>query len=283
MTGGNPSGLFIWAFKLSLIGFNSEKFVKKNQLAGESVKIARIADPDTGSAIRAELNEDGLLETNEGTFRPEEVDFLSPVEPDKIICVGLNYADHADETGVEIPERPSLFFKPTSSVIGPGDSIVITEGKRYDPEGEVAIVIGEQCRNVDKGEAWDCILGFTGLNDVTNRDAQDWEQNWVRAKGFDTAAPIGPYILPVEETELPLSFQLSVNGEVRQSSDTSELLFGIPELIEEISSFMTLNEGDIISTGTPKGVGPIEAGDEVSLTIEGVGSLENDVRYRSGV
>lgn len=247
------------------------------------MKIARIADPENGSAIRAKLNEDGLLETNKGTFSPEEVDLLPPVDPDKIICVGLNYANHANETGSEIPERPSLFFKPPSSVIGPDDTIVITEGNRYDPEGEVAIVIGERCRNVDKGEAWSSILGFTGLNDVTNRDAQNWEQNWVRAKGFDTAAPIGPYILPVEETELPLYFQLSVNGEVRQSSDTSELIFGIHELVKEISSFMTLNEGDIISTGTPKGVGPIEAGDEVRLTIEGIGNLENDVRYPSGV
>lgn len=247
------------------------------------MKIARIADPDTGSAIRAKLNEDGLLETNKGIFSPEEVDLLPPVEPGKIICVGLNYADHADETGSEIPERPSFFFKPPSSVVGPGDSIVITEGRRYDPEGEVALVIGNKCRGVDKEEAGRYIQGFTGLNDVTNRDAQNWEQNWVRAKGFDTAAPIGPYILPVEETELPLSFQLSVNGEVRQSSDTSELIFGIHELVEEISSFMTLNEGDIISTGTPKGIGPIEAGDEVSLTIEGIGNLKNDVRYPSRV
>lgn len=247
------------------------------------MKIARIADPDTGSAIRAKLNEDGLLETNKGIFSPEEVDLLPPVEPGKIICVGLNYADHADETGSEIPERPSFFFKPPSSVVGPGDSIVITEGRRYDPEGEVALVIGNKCRSVDKEEAGRYIQGFTGLNDVTNRDAQNWEQNWVRAKGFDTAAPIGPYILPVEETELPLSFQLSVNGEVRQSSDTSELIFGIHELVEEISSFMTLNEGDIISTGTPKGIGPIEAGDEVSLTIEGIGNLKNDVRYPSRV
>ncbi len=243
------------------------------------MKIARLVDPDTGNALQAKLNGDGLLETSRGTFNPEEVDLLPPVEPGKIICVGLNYADHADETDTELPERPALFFKPSSSVIGPGDSIVISEGKRYDPEGEVAVVVGDKCRNVSKQEGLSCIMGFTGLNDVTNRDAQSWEQNWVRAKGFDTAAPIGPYILPVEETELPLSFQLSVNGNIRQSSDTSKLVFGIRELVSEVSSFMTLNEGDIISTGTPKGVGPIEAGDEISLTIEGIGSLENKVTY----
>jgi len=243
------------------------------------VKIARVVDPDTGNALQAKLNEDGLLKTKKGTFDLEEVELLSPVKPGKIICVGLNYADHADETGAELPKRPSLFFKPPSSVVGPDDPIVITKGKRYDPEGEVAIVMGDKCRDVDKDEALNYILGFTGLNDVTNRDAQNWEQNWVRAKGFDTAAPIGPYILPVEEAELPLSFQLSVNGNIRQSSDTSDLIFGIRELVEEISSFMTLNKGDIISTGTPKGVSPIEDGDEVSLTIEGIGSLENDVTY----
>jgi 2-keto-4-pentenoate hydratase/2-oxohepta-3-ene-1,7-dioic acid hydratase in catechol pathway len=243
------------------------------------VKIARVVDPDTGNALQAKLNEDGLLKTKKGTFNLEEVELLPPVKPGKIICVGLNYADHADETGAELPKRPSLFFKPPSSVIGPDDPIVIMKGKRYDPEGEVALVMGDKCRDVEKDEALNYILGFTGLNDVTNRDAQNWEQNWVRAKGFDTAAPIGPYILPVEEAELPLSFQLSVNGNIRQSSDTSDLIFGIRELVAEISSFMTLNKGDIISTGTPKGVSPIEDGDEVSLTIEGIGSLENEVTY----
>ncbi len=243
------------------------------------MKIARLVDPDTGTALQAKLNEDGLLKTKKGTFNLEEVELLPPVKPGKIICVGLNYADHADETGAELPKRPSLFFKPPSSVIGPDDPIVIMKGKRYDPEGEVALVMGDKCRDVEKDEALNYILGFTGLNDVTNRDAQNWEQNWVRAKGFDTAAPIGPYILPVEEAELPLSFQLSVNGNIRQSSDTSDLIFGIRELVAEISSFMTLNKGDIISTGTPKGVSPIEDGDEVSLTIEGIGSLENEVTY----
>jgi len=245
------------------------------------VKIARLVDPETGKELEGKLKDDGLLETKDGNFHPNEVDLLAPADPGKIICVGLNYDDHADETGSEIPKRPSLFFKPPSSVVGPGDSIIITEGNRYDPEGEVAIVIGEQCRNVDKEDVWSCVLGFTGLNDVTNRDAQNWEQNWVRAKGFDTAAPIGPYILPANEAKLPLSFQLSVNGEVRQSSDTSELVFGMRELVSEVSSFMTLQAGDIISTGTPKGIEPIEAGDKVSLKIEGIGSLKNEVKYSS--
>ncbi len=142
----------------------------------------------------------------------------------------------------------------------------------------MAVVIGEKCRNVDRGEALNYVRGFTGLNDVTNREAQEWEQNWVRAKGFDTAAPIGPYVVTPDELELPLSFRLEVNGTIRQTSDTSELIFGIPELIEEISSFMTLHSGDVISTGTPKGVAPVEDGDEIKLVIDGVGVLKNRVK-----
>lgn len=219
-----------------------------------------------------------MIETSQGTFSPDEVDILPPVEPEKIICVGLNYMDHIEETSSDLPERPSLFFKPPSAVIGPGDPIIISEKSRYDPEGEVAVVINEKCRNVDREEALNYVRGFTGLNDVTNREAQEWEQNWVRAKGFDTAAPIGPYLVTSDELELPLSFRLEVNGTVRQTSNTSELIFGIPELIEEISSFMTLNSGDVISTGTPKGVAPIEAGDEVKLDIDGIGALRNPVK-----
>lgn len=242
------------------------------------MKLARIRDSETGKAIRGELTDSETIETSKGDFGPDEVEILPPVKPEKIVCVGLNYMDHIEETGSDLPERPALFFKPPSSVIGPGDPIVISEARRYDPEGEVAVVIGERCRNVDREESLAYVRGFTGLNDVTNRDAQAWERNWVRAKGFDTAAPIGPYIVPPDEVELPLSFRLEVNGTVRQSTDTSELIFGIPELIEEISTFMTLNEGDVISTGTPRGVAPIEPGDEVKLEIDGIGVLENPVK-----
>ena len=242
------------------------------------MKLARIKDPESGKIIRGTVKADSV-ETEYGGFGLDEVELLTPVAPSKIICVGLNYKDHISETGAEAPEDPSFFFKPPSATVAPGNPIKITEDKRYDPEGEVAVVIEKKCRNVKIADAPDYIWGYTGLNDVTNRDAQDWEQNWVRAKGFDTAAPLGPFLVTPDEIDLPISFELEVNGSIRQSSDTSNLIFGLPELISELSSFMTLERGDVISTGTPRGVAPIEQGDEVKLKLDGIGTLENPVQY----
>lgn len=217
------------------------------------------------------------LVTDEGNFTLNEVKFLAPVQPSKIICVGLNYKSHAEETGYEIPESPALFFKPPSAVIGPNDKIKLPTSSRVDYEGEVGVVIGRKCRNVTKREAKEYIWGYTCLNDISDRDAQKWEQNWVRAKGFDTACPLGPVVATPDEIEEPLELELRLNGEVRQKSDTSQLIFSIPELIEEISSFMTLKRGDVISTGTPSGIGPLSTGDRVEVEIKGVGTLVNKV------
>lgn len=244
------------------------------------MKLARIRDPETGRIERGAV-EENKVETESGVFALGEVELLAPVTPGKIICVGLNYRDHITETGSEVPEHPSLFFKPTSAVIGPNAPIRITESERFDPEGEIAVVIGSTCKNSDRSEVGDYIWGYTGLNDVTNRDAQEWEQNWVRAKGFDTSAPLGPFLVTPDEIDLPISFELEVNGNIRQSSDTSNLIFGFADLIAEISSFMTLEKGDVISTGTPEGVAPIKGGDRVKLKIDGIGALENPVEYRS--
>lgn len=243
------------------------------------MKLARIRDPKTGETFRGEVVNEDLIETTNETFSLSQVDILAPVKPAKVICVGLNYRDHIEETGSEAPEHPSLFFKPPTAIINPNEPIIINPENRYDPEGEVAVIIGKKCRNLNREEVFDYIWGFTGLNDVTNRDAQKWEQNWVRAKGFDTAAPTGPFITTPDEIDLPISFQLEVNGEIRQASDTSNMIFDIPDLLEEISSFMTLEKGDIISTGTPMGISPIDKGDNVRLKIEGVGILENTVQY----
>ncbi len=217
------------------------------------------------------------LVTDEGNFTLNEVKFLAPVQPSKVICVGLNYKGHADETGNKIPERPSLFFKPPSAVIGPNDKIKLPSSSRVDYEGEVAVVIGRKCRNVTKSEAKEYIWGYTCLNDVSDRRAQKWEQTWVRAKGFDTSCPLGPVVATPEEIEEPLKLELRLNGEVKQKSDTSQLIFSIPKLIEEISAFMTLKRGDVISTGTPSGIGSLSAGDRVEVEIEGVGILTNEV------
>lgn len=243
------------------------------------MKLARIRDPKTGETFRGKVVNGDSIETPDRTFSLSRVDILAPVKPAKVICVGLNYRDHIEETGSEAPDHPSLFFKPPTAITNPNDPIRITPENRYDPEGEVAVIIGKNCRNLKREEAFDYIWGFTGLNDVTNRDAQKWEQNWVRAKGFDTAAPIGPFIATPDEIDLPISFQLEVNGKIRQASDTSNMIFEIPDLLEEISSFMTLEKGDVISTGTPMGISPIDKGDNVRLKIEGVGILENPVQY----
>ncbi len=240
------------------------------------MKIARFTVPPSDKALQGRVFGE-VIETEADSFPLSEVDLLPPVEPTKIICVGLNYRKHIEETESEPPERPSLFLKPTSAIIGDNDPIRITSEDRFDPEGEIAVVIGKNCYKIQQTNAENYIWGYTGLNDVTNRNAQSWEQNWIRAKGFDTAAPIGPYLVTPEELDKPIQFQLTVNGEVRQSADTSQLIFNASQLIEEISSFMTLNRGDVISTGTPEGIGPIHSGDEIKLEIKGIGTLTNPV------
>jgi len=201
------------------------------------------------------------------------------VEPSKIICVGLNYKEHVKEskTADEPPKEPLLFFKPPSSLIGPGVRIERPEvSERVDYEGELGVVIGRECRNVAKIEAEDYIFGLTCVNDVTARDLQQKDKQWARAKGFDTFCPVGPWVVShLNYSDLLLESFL--NGELRQSGRSSMMIFPIPELISYISMIMTLYPGDLISTGTPSGVGPMESGDRVEVRIEGIGSLVNDV------
>jgi len=212
------------------------------------------------------------------TWPQEAVRLLAPVTPSKIVCLGRNYAAHAEELGHKVPERPLLFFKPPSSVIGPGEAVVLPRSRRVDFEGELAIVIGQRCRNVSVRDAECVICGYTCLNDVTDRAAQGWEVNWVRAKGFDTACPIGPWVVSADELEFPLVLETWVNGVLRQNADTSLLNLGVREIVEEISAVMTLEPGDVIATGTPAGVGPLTAGDTVEVRISGIGGLSNPVR-----
>jgi len=206
------------------------------------------------------------------------VRLAAPVRPGKIICLGRNYADHARELGHTVPEEPLLFFKPPTAVIGPGDPIILPPSSRVDYEGELAVVIGRRCRNVPFERAERVIFGYTCLNDVTDREAQGWEQTWVRAKGFDTSCPIGPWVVTPDELRFPLEVRTHVNGQLRQVGDTSLLHIGVSEIIAAITSFMTLNPGDVIATGTPSGVGPLNSGDIVTVSIGGIGQLENPVR-----
>ncbi len=201
--------------------------------------------------------------------------FLPPVKPSKIICIGLNYVDHAEELNMEIPEEPIIFLKPPSAVIGHEDTIILPKvSRRVDYEGEIAVVIGKRCRNVSRKDAMNYLLGYTCFNDVTARDLQQKDGQWTRAKSFDTFAPLGPYIV----TEIPerLRIRTILNGRVVQSSDTSNLIFDIPTLIEFISSIMTLERGDVIATGTPAGVGMLKKGDVVEVEVEGL-TLRNYV------
>jgi len=205
--------------------------------------------------------------------------------PPKIIALGLNYASHAKESGREPPEEPVIFCKASTAVVGPEDKIVIDpEIGRVDPEVELAVVIGKRAKDVSQNEAGDFIAGYTILNDVSARKMQsdDFELRnpWFRSKSLDTFCPIGPCIvLPDEISPLDeLDLELKVNGETRQKSNTNQLIFNVPQLIEYISGLMTLEPGDIISTGTPEGIAPVQPGDVVEATVEKIGTLTNYVR-----
>ncbi len=241
------------------------------------MKIARFTHD--GIVMTGELREDKIIgmigESCGKEYRRDEARLIAPCSPTKVVAVGLNYRDHAEELDMDVPETPLLFMKPSTSVIGRGESIVIPEAsKRVDYEAELAVVIGKTARHVPAADAHDVILGYTCLNDVTARDLQSRDGQWTRAKGFDTFCPIGPWI----ETELDpsdLSIELLLNGEVKQKSRTSELIFSPAELVEFISGVMTLLPGDVIATGTTSGIGLMTDGDEVEVRIEGIGSLVN--------
>ncbi|WP_321429009.1 fumarylacetoacetate hydrolase family protein [uncultured Methanolobus sp.] len=225
---------------------------------------------------------DGKVASVEGSFMEcelSDLEILPPSTPSKVVCVGLNYHDHAKELGLSVPDEPILFIKPPSSVIGQHGKIMCPKtSKRVDYEAELAIVIGKRCKNITYGRAYDVIAGFTCFNDVTARDLQQKDGQWTRSKSFDTFAPVGPFVVPVEDfNPEDASIVTRVNGEVMQDSNISNLIFDIPYLLEFISGIMTLEVGDIIATGTPPGVGELHPGDVVEVEIEGIGTLVNEV------
>jgi 2-keto-4-pentenoate hydratase/2-oxohepta-3-ene-1,7-dioic acid hydratase in catechol pathway len=206
---------------------------------------------------------------------------LAPVTPSKIVAVGLNYKDHAAEQNKPLPAEPMIFIKPSTSIVGPDDPIVIPEGiGRVDHEAEAGVVIGARASHVAEDEAHEYILGLTCVNDVTARELQRKDIQFTRAKGFDTFAPIGPCIAVDLDYDAPAGLAVEgwVNGTRRQSSTTRELIFPIRTLVAFISSVMTLLPGDIISTGTPAGIGPLTVGDRVTIKVEGVGEITNPVQ-----
>jgi 2-keto-4-pentenoate hydratase/2-oxohepta-3-ene-1,7-dioic acid hydratase in catechol pathway len=252
-------------------------------------RLYRTENPGGGSQYVAERDGEWHIVTSDvfagkivegDEFDHESAKFLAPVLPSKIVCVGLNYRDHALEQGKPLPPEPLLFIKPSTTVIGPGAAIENPMwAGRIDHEAELGIVIGKVARNVPIGKANDYILGLTCVNDVTARDLQNKDGQYTRCKGFDTFAPIGPCIaLGLDGKDLEVRGY--VNGQMRQNSRTRELIFTLPELVTFITSVMTLLPGDIISTGTPSGIGPIAPGDSVTIHVEGVGALTNPVVAR---
>jgi len=210
----------------------------------------------------------------------EAVRLLAPAEPTKIVCIGRNYREHAKELNHAIPTEPLFFLKPPSSVIAPGEEIrrPIDLSQRVDHEGELAVVIGKRCYRLgDSEDVRPYIVGYSCLNDVTARDLQNKDGQWSRAKGFDTFCPIGPAVVAGLDPWKGVGVQTRVNGELRQDGTTADFLFPLDVLVRFITKVMTLEAGDVIATGTPAGVSPLNAGDMVEISVEGVGTLRNPV------
>ncbi|HEY5649287.1 MAG TPA: fumarylacetoacetate hydrolase family protein [Nitrospiria bacterium] len=243
-----------------------------------------------GDSVRNGILENGHIRAIQGSpftknpditgeaFPRDSVKLLHPCEPSKIVCVGINFSDHAAEFKKGLPKEPIIFLKPPSALLAPDEAIRLPgRSRRVDFEGELGVVIGKKASRIRPEEAGEYIFGYTCVNDVTARDLQKSDWQWARSKGFDTFAPVGPCI----ETELSpsdLRIESFLNGEARQSASTGDMIFGVPELISFISNVMTLLPGDLIPTGTPAGVGPMKEGDRIEIRIEGIGSLMNTVK-----
>ncbi len=231
---------------------------------------------DNSGAVQEGVIMEGEIKAGSRLYDPSDVSILPPTRPSKIVCVGLNYQDHIEETGRKTPERPALFLKTPNTVASHEETITLLPGKeRIDFEAELGVVIGKRCRNISAGEAMQYVKGFTCVNDLSNRDDQRIEQNWVRGKSFDKACPFGPYVVSAKDVDENAKITLKQNGKVMQSSSIDQMLFSVPELIAEITKYMTLEAGDLIATGTPSGVGPIKDKDVIEVYIEGVCTLRN--------
>ena len=231
----------------------------------------------TGAPFPQPGRQDNIFESAGRQVSLKDARLISPCPASKVVCLGLNYRPHADELNIKLPGLPLLFLKPSTAIIGPGGNIVLPPlPERIDYEGELGIVIGKTAKNISEQDYAGCILGYTCFNDVTDRVAQIKDGQWTRAKGYDTFAPIGPCIATVI-SPFNLKLETLLNGEIKQSGNTSDLIFGIPKLISFISGIMTLLPGDVIATGTPDGIGALKAGDIVEIVIEGIGTLRNTV------
>ena len=249
----------------------------------------RFARFRTGGKIAYGVVTDGMVEEISSTpflqyeltgtrYALDDVRLLSPCLTSKVVAIARNYRDHAAEMGKPLPKVPEFFFKPSTAVIGPGDAIFWPPAcRQLDYEGELAVVIGAVARSV-RADSWrEVVLGFTCGIDATARDLQEVDGQWGRAKGFDTSAPLGPWI-ETDADPSDLRLVTRVNGEVKQDSTTAQLVFGVPELVAFVTSYVTLLPGDVILTGTPSGVGPIVSGDRLEVRIQGLSPLVNTVK-----
>ena len=251
---------------MKLVRFLKDSSIKFGVVEGENV-------------IEIEGSIFGNFKKTSVSHKRSDVKLLAPCEPSKIVAIGLNYKAHAAEFNKPLPEEPMLFMKPSTAIIGPGDEIIYPHhmSRRVDYEGELGVVIGKKAHMVKKEEVKNYILGYTCINDVTARDLQGKDIQYIRAKGFDTFAPMGPWI----ETGLnPLDVRVEtyLNGEKKQDTSTKDMIFDVYHLLSFVSHVMTLLPGDVIATGTPSGVGKMKPGDKVEVRIEGIGSLVNNVK-----
>ena len=259
---------------MKLLGFKAGNKQKIGFLNAE--KIIEI-DTSMIAALKVSIDEIEIL----GDYDLKDVEISVPVSPSKIVCVGLNYTDHANELNMELPEEPIIFIKPPTSVIGHLDTIIYPDSsKQVDYEAELGIVISQEDHHVKSEEASEFIGGYLIINDVTARDKQRQDIQWTRAKSFDTFAPIGPFI-ETDMDPMKQNISLRLNNKLKQDSNTKNMIFDVYELVEFISNVMSLKPGDIIATGTPPGVGPMKIGDLVETKIDGIGVLTNFVKAQN--
>lgn len=238
----------------------------------------RVRDP--GGHPRVGTYDGDAVHLGGAAWRPGEVSWLPPAEPSKIVCLARNVAAHAHERDAEVPDRPAYFLKPPSSVVAHrGTAVVPAAIEAVEYEAELAAVVGRQLAGAGAEEAMDALAGLTVMNDLSNRADQRRELNWVRGKAFDAAAPLGPGLVEPSAVPPDADIELRVNGAVRQRGSRDEYRFDLPTVLEDLTRYVTLEPGDIVALGTPAGVGPLADGDEVAITIEGIGTLEHGVRY----
>ena len=263
------------------------EFWEKIKKLEEGTALARVVDKASGGISwgrvigdEAELLDADLLPMGR-KCRTAELRFKTPIDPAKIWCIGLNYKEHAKETNMEIPDEPCVFMKPTTCLIAHGEAVKVPNPDKLgqvDYEGELAVVIGENCRNVNEKDALDYVLGYSCFNDVSARVLQRKDGQWIRAKGFDTFGPFGPVLMLKKTISPETRIMTRLNGKVVQNASLADMIFSVSAVISHISRFATLEAGDVIITGTPSGVGPVKHGDVVEIEIGGLGTLINPIK-----